>query len=226
MYFSSLSNSSSDPLVLWLNGGPGCSSLFGAFAEIGPFLTPRNYSLGDRLNPNQHAWNQKANLLFFESPAGVGFSTDKKDAYTDVLTAGDNLQAIVDFINNKAPELRGRPLFIAGESYAGKYIPDLAALILSDGRLNLRGILVGNGVFRFSEDSLTKSQMEYMISHRFIEQEFRDMYMTSCRVEWGSPRCRLFRSWFGQLRRNFNVYNVYEVCEPAQAAQLRLLLEK
>ena len=45
-----------DPLVLWLNGGPGCSSLGGGFlAELGPFYpTPG----GEKLIPNKFAWNR------------------------------------------------------------------------------------------------------------------------------------------------------------------------
>ncbi|KAF2616042.1 hypothetical protein F2Q70_00012616 [Brassica cretica] len=60
----------SKPLVLWLNGGPGCSSLgVGAFSENGPFR-PK----GSVLVKNQHSWNQEANMLYLETPVGVGFS--------------------------------------------------------------------------------------------------------------------------------------------------------
>ena len=59
-----------DPLVLWLNGGPGCSSLFGAMLECGPFQLNQHGNL--ILNP--YSWNSNANLLFLESPVGVGFS--------------------------------------------------------------------------------------------------------------------------------------------------------
>jgi serine carboxypeptidase-like clade 2 len=214
----------SDPLVLWLNGGPGCSSLLGAFSEIGPFSTNNSYKVGDSLIPNKHAWNKNANLLFLESPAGVGFSVDSNDSYTDFITAEDNYAALQSFFS-KFPEFRGRSFFIAGESYAGKYIPDLARLVLSHGEFPLAGIMVGNGVFTFQDDSLTKSQIEYLISHNYIELEFKEMYELSCRIDWGSPRCRFFRSWFHQLRNNFNVYNIFEVCEPAEVRQMRKMTE-
>jgi carboxypeptidase C (cathepsin A) len=69
-------------------------------------------------------------LLFIESPAGVGFSynNDASYHYNDYNTANDNLNALLDFFK-KFSEYRKAPFFIAGESYAGKYIPDLARLI-------------------------------------------------------------------------------------------------
>ncbi|KAI5335183.1 hypothetical protein L3X38_025316 [Prunus dulcis] len=60
----------SKPLVLWFNGGPGCSSVgIGAFGEHGPFKPS-----GDILLKNDFNWNREANMLYLESPAGVGFS--------------------------------------------------------------------------------------------------------------------------------------------------------
>ncbi|KAF5185086.1 Serine carboxypeptidase-like, partial [Thalictrum thalictroides] len=59
---------STKPLVLWLNGGPGCSSIgAGAMAELGPFRVKKD---GKTLKRNQYSWNKKANILFLESPAG------------------------------------------------------------------------------------------------------------------------------------------------------------
>ena len=67
------------PLVLWMNGGPGCTSLKGAFEELGPLVFNRysfdgNGSAPPRLFYNPSGWTQVANMLYFESPAGVGFS--------------------------------------------------------------------------------------------------------------------------------------------------------
>ena len=59
-----------DPVALWLNGGPGCSSLIGAFTELGPIRMNANGSL----TPNPFSWTQRANVLFLETPAGAGFS--------------------------------------------------------------------------------------------------------------------------------------------------------
>uniref|UniRef100_A0A914DAL2 Serine carboxypeptidase n=1 Tax=Acrobeloides nanus TaxID=290746 RepID=A0A914DAL2_9BILA len=64
-------NPATDPLVLWLNGGPGCSSLLGFFEELGPFFPNTD---GTTLFENVFSWNKLANVLFIESPHGVGYS--------------------------------------------------------------------------------------------------------------------------------------------------------
>jgi len=56
--------------LIWLNGGPGCSSLDGALLELGPYRANPNGTL----YPNPGAWNQKMNVLFLDQPVGTGFS--------------------------------------------------------------------------------------------------------------------------------------------------------
>ena len=118
-----------------------------------------NYKVGDKLTQNKYSWHRVSNLLFLESPAGVGFSynTNTSMPYTDGITAVDNLNAILDFFE-KFSEYRSHKFWLAGESYAGKYIPQLATSIdhynafdAPDGKkIDLRGILVGNGVMQYS----------------------------------------------------------------------------
>uniref|UniRef100_A0ACD5YVI2 Uncharacterized protein n=1 Tax=Avena sativa TaxID=4498 RepID=A0ACD5YVI2_AVESA len=141
------------PLVLWLNGGPGCSSVaYGASEEIGPFRIKPN---GTGLYLNKYSWNKEANLLFLESPAGVGFSysntTSDLKTSGDERTAQDSLQFLIGWMS-RFPQYRGRDFYIAGESYAGHYVPQLARKIVEYNRasqhplINLKGILVGNAV--------------------------------------------------------------------------------
>ena len=100
-------------------------------------------------------------MLFLDSPAGVGFSIneDKNYIFNDPNTADDNLKAILYFFENKFPSYREKDFFIAGESYAGKYIPDLALRVHSYNqeatvKINLKGILIGNGVIDLSDGNL------------------------------------------------------------------------
>jgi carboxypeptidase C (cathepsin A) len=67
----SLNNATTDPLLLWFNGGPGCSSMEGLFAELGPFIFDDGETF---IKPNPYPWNMNASVLYIESPAGVGFS--------------------------------------------------------------------------------------------------------------------------------------------------------
>jgi carboxypeptidase C (cathepsin A) len=127
VYFSSRDKPATDPLVIWFNGGPGCSSLLGLFGEHGPCVIDEGKSAADiRMNP--FSWNTRANMLYIESPAGVGFSIagDEDDIiHTDRSQSEDANAALKDFYT-KFPTLKTNDLFISGESYAGIYVPYLA----------------------------------------------------------------------------------------------------
>jgi len=87
-----------DPLIIWFNGGPGCSSMLGFAQEHGPYKWD---SGTDFWAVNEFSWNREANMLYIESPAGVGFSYCKGakecNNYSDAETAEDNLAAVFAF---------------------------------------------------------------------------------------------------------------------------------
>ncbi|KAL6655432.1 hypothetical protein ACP70R_006258 [Stipagrostis hirtigluma subsp. patula] len=164
------------PLLLWLNGGPGCSSLgYGAMIELGPF---RINSDNKTLTRNKNAWNNEANVLFLESPAGVGFSySNTSSDYNksgDQRTADDAYVFLINWLE-RFPEYKGRAFYISGESYAGHYVPQLAATILNhniDSKgtiINLRAILVGNPYLDYYKN--TKGKIDYLWSHGVISDE-------------------------------------------------------
>ena len=103
------------------------------------------------LKLNEYSWNKKANLLYIESPGGVGFSRGERTVYDDGNTAEDNLQAMLAFFK-KFPELRKNDFYITGESYSGIYVPYLAYEIIKynklpssrETKINLKGTMVGN----------------------------------------------------------------------------------
>lgn len=132
------------PLILWQTGGPGWSSLYAMLLENGPFTpTPE----GKALLSVGWAWNNLANMLFVESPAGVGFSTSNNaNDYTvgDDRTASDLVVFLAGFLG-KYPKYVNRKFYLAGESYAGHYIPHLALkLTKANLSLDFKGFLVGN----------------------------------------------------------------------------------
>ncbi|KAJ9180457.1 hypothetical protein P3X46_008696 [Hevea brasiliensis] len=171
----------SKPLVLWLNGGPGCSSLgVGAFSENGPFRPS-----GEVLIKNQYSWNTEANMLYLESPIGVGFSystdTSSYEAVNDKTTAWDNLLFLQKWFV-KFPQYTNRSLFITGESYAGHYAPQLAELMLEFNKkqnlFNLKGIAIGNPVLEFATDF--NSRAEFFWSHGLISDTTYKMFTSVC----------------------------------------------
>jgi carboxypeptidase C (cathepsin A) len=127
----------------------------GLFAENGPYVFDDGENV---IKPNPYPWNQRAHLLYIESPAGVGFSinmTVDDGRHNDLSQAEDAFAAIQDFYVG-FPELLKNDLYISGESYAGIYVPYLAWQLhqhnlqasWSNGTqtsYNLKGFLVGNG---------------------------------------------------------------------------------
>lgn len=120
---TSQNSPSTDPFIVWFNGGPGCSSLLGWAQEHGPYIIP-DYETTFTLNP--YSWNKEANVLYLESPGGVGFSTcfaTLECTSSDASSAVDNLNALLNFFTVKFPEFAQNDLYISGESYAGIYVP-------------------------------------------------------------------------------------------------------
>ena len=109
-YVEATEDATEKPVVLWLNGGPGCSSLGGMFTELGPFVISSTGNVS--LNP--FSWNKVANVLFLEQPAGVGFSYPNLPA-NDTVTAFETYKALLAFFKLH-PELHGRRFYVMGES--------------------------------------------------------------------------------------------------------------
>ena len=120
--FRSRSNKSQDPLIIWFSG-PLCSTVFSVFTGVGPYKIGSNSTL----SINLYSWNTNANLLFFEEP-------------TDIYT-------YVYLFLEKFPEFKGRPMYIAGDAYAGHYLAQLSddLLMRNNSDMNLVGIALGNG---------------------------------------------------------------------------------
>ena len=141
--FDSRNNVETDPLVLWLTGGPGCSSELAMFTENGPFTIDQN-DLSLSINP--YSWNNKANLLYVDQPAGTGFSTVVNYDSTEWEVARDFYNFFMHFLE-AYPQFKGRDFYITGESFAGHYIPVVASYFLQqkNSDINIQGIAIGNG---------------------------------------------------------------------------------
>lgn len=148
-YFPARNSPETAPLVLWLTGGPGCSSELAIFYENGPFKLN-----GTEVVSNPHSWNTNANLLYIDQPVGTGFSKAKAiwDLKTSELAIAEDMNETITKFIAMHPELAMRPFFITGESYAGHYIPALGKYLddhktdAANKNLNFKGVAIGNGL--------------------------------------------------------------------------------
>jgi len=220
------------PTVLWLNGGPGFSSLDGFVYENGPFVIQPDNTLKKR----KYRWNKMANMLYIEAPVGVGFSySDTGDyACSDDRTAHENRLAVEKFFE-KFPEFNTdkSKFYIFGESYAGVYIPTLAEAIVQatlDGKYTgaeLAGIAIGNGCIGNMVGSCSPTperlvhEWTYLTQTPFINSAAKDKINAAC--DWVSAEKNLESSLSGEcvdalnevqpLLASLNMYDIYGECQ-------------
>ncbi|CAK9438476.1 uncharacterized protein LODBEIA_P27000 [Lodderomyces beijingensis] len=143
-FFESRNDPKNDPVVLWLNGGPGCSDATGLFFELGPA------SINATLQPvhNPYSWNSNASVIFLDQPVGVGYSYSGGDEVKNTETAAKDVFVFLELFFQKFSHFSKNKFHIAGESYAGHYIPKFASEILSnaDRSFDLASVLIGNGI--------------------------------------------------------------------------------
>lgn len=143
-FFESRNDPENDPVVLWLNGGPGCSSATGLFFELGPS------SINATLQPvrNPYSWNNNASVIFLDQPVGVGYSYTDGEAISSTAAAAKDVFTFLELFFQKFPHLTSQKFHIAGESYAGHYIPSFASEIINraDRSFDLASVLIGNGI--------------------------------------------------------------------------------
>ncbi|KAF9590455.1 hypothetical protein IFM89_035332 [Coptis chinensis] len=207
------------PLVLWLNGGPGCSSVgYGATQEIGPFIVDTH---GRGLKFNTYSWNKEANIIFLESPVGVGFSysntTTDYDILGDDFTANDTYTFLHMWFA-KFPSFINRTFYIAGESYAGKYVPELAEVIYDRNKenslnINLKGFLLGNPETSDAED--WRGLVDYAWSHAVVSDETHKIIHQTCDFDsddpWSNEDCN---GSVGELLKQYKEIDIYSLYTP------------
>eukprot|EP00578_Thalassiosira_sp_NH16_P012868 CAMPEP_0181115476 /NCGR_PEP_ID=MMETSP1071-20121207/21451_1 /TAXON_ID=35127 /ORGANISM="Thalassiosira sp., Strain NH16" /LENGTH=649 /DNA_ID=CAMNT_0023199683 /DNA_START=33 /DNA_END=1982 /DNA_ORIENTATION=+ len=163
------------PIILWLNGGPGCSSMDGLWLENGPFRLKSGNS-GWSIDVNPYSWhNAPGWTLYVDQPVGTGLSFSKKKNWckNDFEVNRDFHYFLEEFFlfhrdkflnptkdNSPAEWIVNRPFYFSGESHAGHYIPSMMDFILkrNDGmideskglqplRVNIpcSGAAIGNG---------------------------------------------------------------------------------
>ena len=163
------------PFVVWLTGGPGCSSTLALLTENGPCTVDGDGKSGTT-TVNPHSWTEAAHVLWLDQPAGVGFSYGDENDSGEAMVGEDAYYFFQAFFQSH-PEYANNPLYIIGESYGGHYVPAIAHRIWRGNQaplcekcipLNLAGLAIGNGLTAPEEQYPWYPEMVWNNSHLFL----------------------------------------------------------
>lgn len=175
------------PVIVWLEGGPGCSAEMPIFTEHGPFLLPPN---NFNFTKNPYSMNNDADMLFLDQPLGTGFSNcddfnripyNEEMAYKDFLIAFKKLLTI-------HPEFNSRKFIFMGQSYGGHYVPYYVSHLLKDlSQIQIIAIIIGNP---FTYDmSVFESYGDFAFYNNLIDS------FTYTSSKLSSYLCKIMRNW-------------------------------
>ncbi|KAJ2997111.1 hypothetical protein HDV02_005852 [Globomyces sp. JEL0801] len=202
-FFESRSNPSIDPLLLWLNGGPGCSSMIGLLMELGPC---RVNSGGNDTTFHPLAWNSNSSLLFLDQPVNVGFSYSNTAKVSTTLQSSEAVYKFLQLFYKAFNEYQHLDFHISGESYAGHYIPSIGRYIYDENQkikqfqsdaiyIPLSSLAIGNGftdaAIQYNYYSVFANDTKYgpLLSKKAIH-----------RLEKGMPKCQKLIQLCDQLK--------------------------
>lgn len=145
--FESQNDPSTDPVIFWLTGGPGCSSQLALLFENGPFTVSNT----ETLVPNPYTWNTQATVCWIDQPAGTGYSYSNTDYIGTEAQVQQEMWAFFQAFFQQYPQYSTQDFFLSGESYGGHYVPAISSYIVqqqSNGGekvVNFKGCTIGNG---------------------------------------------------------------------------------
>ena len=166
---SSVVDAKDIPFVVWLTGGPGCSSTLALLTENGPCSVNDD---GESTTVNPHSWTEAAHVLWLDQPAGVGYSYgDENDNGEEMV--GEDAYYFFQAFFKAHPEYAENPLYIIGESYGGHYVPAISHRIWKGNQnlcddciaLNYAGLAIGNGLTAPEEQYPWYPEMVWNNSH-------------------------------------------------------------
>lgn len=145
-------NNDNRPLIMWLQGGPGCS---GEAGMLGEKISPIN--IDDNAQPlfNNNSWAQSYHIISVDYPYGSGYSfaTTPSDYQNSTSGSSSYLYNFLQLLAKKYPNWFNRDFYIFGESYAGHWIPGIAYKIIQENQsakitgvtpIPLKGVAMGD----------------------------------------------------------------------------------
>ncbi|KAG7576932.1 Peptidase S10 serine carboxypeptidase [Arabidopsis thaliana x Arabidopsis arenosa] len=215
-FIKSERNPDEDPLLLWLSGGPGCSSFSGLVYENGPLafkVEAYNGSIPSLVSTT-YSWTKVASIIYLDQPVGTGFSYSKNPLADDIPNDKGAAKSVHEFVCKwlaKYPEFLSNPFYVTGNSYSGIIIPIIVQEI-SNGNLldrkppiNLQGYLLGNPVTDFNLDHNSRIPFAHdmaLISDEHYESLKRSCQGDYCNVDPLNTKCLKFVEHFekGSIR--------------------------
>ncbi|KAK4368709.1 hypothetical protein RND71_012501 [Anisodus tanguticus] len=191
-FIKSESDPENDPIILWLTGGPGCSSFSALAYEIGPlYFTQKEYNGSlPELASTPNSWTKGASMIFLEQPVHTGFSyatTAKAMMITDLEAVNHTYEFLLKWLSNH-PEFTSKSLYVAGDSYAGIIVPRVMQKI-SDGieagnkpLINIKGYLLGNPIT--SKSTEDNYQIPFCHGMGLISDELYESLKKNCKGEY------------------------------------------
>ena len=136
------------PLLIWLEGGPSYTSAAGVYMHGGPYIVD---NVTSEIVRNKDAWNNIADVLFIDQPAGTifSYSNDLKKICENMTCVAEDLYIFILNFYHTHQQYRQRNLYISGTSYAGHFVPAFAKRIVQDGKsvIPFKGIITFNGFY-------------------------------------------------------------------------------
>ncbi|KAI5118652.1 hypothetical protein M0805_002572 [Coniferiporia weirii] len=143
-FFEARNNPKTAPFTLWLNGGPGCSSMIGLFQENGPCNVLAD---GQTTVINPYSWNNISNMIYIDQPIGTGFSYGTDTVNSTEAAAPfvwDAFQIL--FESGEFSKFESREFILATESYGGHYGPSFVTYFDQQNALIAEGKITGEPV--------------------------------------------------------------------------------
>ncbi|XP_077978166.1 putative serine carboxypeptidase CPVL [Glandiceps talaboti] len=176
-------NPEASPLLLWLQGGPGISSLEGLFMENGPFKISKDWKLSER----DITWQTKYSMLYIDNPVGTGFSftNDTLGYARNETQIGNELYSALTQFFQIYYEYQKNDFYTSGQSYAGKYVPAISYKIHKENpsakvKINFKGMLIGAA---FSDpETMFPLSAEFMYQTGLFDENTRDIFQSQVDV--------------------------------------------
>jgi len=223
--FESMNSPTTDPFIIWLTGGPGCSSMLALLFENGPYTVS---NITNKLVPNPYGWNNNATVCWVDQPTNTGFSYAKVDYIHNEAGVATEMWAFFGAFFAQYPQYQTLDFYLSGESYGGHYVPAITAYVAkqqASGQqvVNFKGASVGDGwvapIVQFGQYG-PFAFANNLIDNR-VYREMNNTYSKCLKALQGSNynsytynECESIMQYVLNANPGINYYNIKTQCNP------------